>query len=172
MFGKKNKSLGMSLPKEQTLHGVKIKKLPVAKYLSALDTLERLPEIIVNTVIPEAGGVDAIVSRLLDGDKDFTELLLYRLLTDVPREICAMLSELLDIPESRLLSVECGEPLTLKELLDIILAFWEMNDLTDFFVNVRRLRTKLTARKETMTGTGSSVGSQQDKAQEFPNQSF
>ena len=56
MSQKKDKSIRMTLPQVRTLHGVKIVKLPVARYTKALDTLENLPHIVVNAVLPEVGG--------------------------------------------------------------------------------------------------------------------
>ncbi len=171
LFKTKDKSLLMSLPHEQELHGVKIVKLPVGKYLSALDTLEKLPEIIVKTVLPESGGAGEVIAKLLSGDKEYIETLLIRLLTAVPKELCRLLSELLNIPEERLLSSHCDDPLSLKELLDIIEAFWKKNDLTDFFVNVRQLKHKLTAQMKPTASTGFSDGSPSDKASEYPKKS-
>ena len=160
---KKDKSIGMSMPPEKTLYGVKIVKLPVGRYLQALNTLERLPEILFRAALPEVGGMDEVIKGLLSGDTALAETLLFRLLTAVPQELCRMLSELLNIPEERLLSADSKDPLTLKELLEIILAFWDMNDLTDFFGNVRRLKMKLTAPAQTKTA-GSSGGLPLDKA--------
>lgn len=154
----------MSLPEEKELYGVTIRKLPVGRYLMALDTLERLPAIIVEKIIPEAGGTTEIAAKLLTGDKEFMEAVLLRLLTTVPKELCRMLSELLGIPEERLLSADCKNALSLKELLDIMMAFWEMNDLSDFFGSVRKLKAKLTAQKDKTAGTGYSGGSPSDKA--------
>ena len=64
----------------------------------------------------------------------------------VPTEFCRLISELLNIPEERLLDVENDDPLSLNDLIEIIIAFWEMNDMTDFFGNVQQLK-KLTAPK-------------------------
>ena len=58
---KKDKSIGMSMPPEKTLYGVKIVKLPVGRYLQALNTLERLPEILFRAALPEVGGMDEVI---------------------------------------------------------------------------------------------------------------
>ncbi len=122
----KDESIKMSLPETKELHGVKIVKLPVARYIKALNTLENLPNI----------------------------------MTAVPTEFCRLVSELLNIPEERLLDVDNENPLSLNDLIEIIIAFWEMNDMTDFFGNVQRLK-KLTAPK---ADTGYKDGLQSLKA--------
>lgn len=163
LFGKKDRSLVMSLPEERELYGVKIVKLPIGRYLRAISMLERLPEVIAKTIMPELGGSAETAEKIIKGDREFIELLLFRVISVVPQEICAFISELFGIELGRLLDPFRDDALTLKELTDIILAFWELNDLSGFFGNVRKLRMKLTARKTT-ENTGYSAGSQSDKA--------
>ena len=153
----KNKSVKISLPECRKLHGVKIVKLPVARYIKALDTLENLPHIVVNAVLPEVGGLSELLRQLQTGNKDIIQTILLKLLKTVPTEFCRLLSELLGIPEKRLLDVDSPNPLSLNDLVEIIIAFWEINDMTDFFGNVRKLHT-LTAPKPTAPLTGSKGG--------------
>ena len=147
----KDESIKMSLPETKELHGVKIVKLPVARYIKALNTLENLPNIIINSVLPEFGGLSGLLIQLQSGDGNVIEKVIVRLLTAVPTEFCRLVSELLNIPEERLLDVESNAPLSLNDLIEIIIAFWEMNDMTDFFGNVQQLK-KLTAPKTADTG--------------------
>ncbi len=48
----KDKSLKISAPKEKTLYGVKIRKLPIAKYIKFLQTAEELPQLLVGKMFP------------------------------------------------------------------------------------------------------------------------
>ena len=156
---KRGKSLGLSIPETKELHGVKIVKLPVARYILALNTLENLPKIIVSELIGEAGSTKLLFEKLSSGDSSFIEAVLVRLLTTVPKELCKLLSELLGIPQERLLDVDCDDPLTLNELVEVVIAFIEMNDLSDFFGNVRKLTSMLTAQTtKAPVNTGSSDG--------------
>ena len=142
----RDESIKMSLPETKELHGVKIVKLPVARYIKALNTLENLPNIIINSVLPEFGGLSGLLIQFQSGDTNVIEKIVVRLLMAVPTEFCRLISELLNIPEERLLDVENDDPLSLNDLIEIIIAFWGMNDMTDFFGNVQRLK-KLTAPK-------------------------
>ena len=142
----RDESIKMSLPETKELHGVKIVKLPVARYIKALNTLENLPNIIINSVLPEFGGLSGLLIQFQSGDTNVIEKIVVRLLMAVPTEFCRLISELLNIPEERLLDVENDDPLSLNDLIEIIIAFWEMNDMTDFFGNVQQLK-KLTAPK-------------------------
>ena len=156
----KDESIKMSLHETKELHGVKIVKLPVARYIKALNTLENLPNIIINSVLPEFGGLSGLLIQFQSGDTNVIEKIVVRLLMAVPTEFCRLISELLNIPEERLLDVENDDPLSLNDLIEIIIAFWEMNDMTDFFGNVQQLK-KLTAPK---VNTGYKDGLQSLKA--------
>ena len=156
----RDESIKMSLPETKELHGVKIVKLPVARYIKALNTLENLPNIIINSVLPEFGGLSGLLIQFQSGDTNVIEKIVVRLLMAVPTEFCRLISELLNIPEERLLDVENDDPLSLNDLIEIIIAFWGMNDMTDFFGNVQRLK-KLTAPK---VNTGYKDGLQSLKA--------
>ena len=156
----RDESIKMSLPETKELHGVKIVKLPVARYIKALNTLENLPNIIINSVLPEFGGLSGLLIQFQSGDTNVIEKIVVRLLMAVPTEFCRLISELLNIPEERLLDVENDDPLSLNDLIESIIAFWEMNDMTDFFGNVQQLK-KLTAPK---VNTGYKDGLQSLKA--------
>lgn len=162
IFSKKDKSIGMTVPKKRTLYGVEIHKLPIAKYIAVLNTVENLPSVLLNDICPDVQNFAELGNKLGKTDRDSVLELLGKLLKTVPTECCNILSELLDIPIERLLDANCDNPLSLNELLEIVIAFIEINDMTDFFVNVRKLKTMLTAQKQ--TNTGSSAGSQSHKA--------
>ena len=146
----------MSLPGTKILHGVTIKKLPVARYIAALDIIENLPAVLAGELIPEAGGSKQFIDKLMKADPEFIQQVIIRALKVIPTECCSIISELLDIPIERLIDKNCKDPLSLNDLLEVITAAWEMNDMTDFFLNVRKLKTKLTAQK--IQNTGSNVG--------------
>lgn len=162
IFSKKDKSINMTMPKKRVLYGVEIRKLPVAKYIEVLNTAENLPYVLLNNIYPDVKNFTEFCDRLKVMDRNAVLELLGKLLTTVPKEFCKIISELLDIPLERLLDSKCKNPLSLSELLEIILAFIEMNDMSDFFVSVRRLKMKLSALIQ--ANTGFSGGSQSHKA--------
>lgn len=135
----RDKSLKMSLPKETTLHGVKVKKLPVAKFLQAIQLTEDLPGLVLDRLFPGKSALD-ILAVLGDAKKETLLNLAARLLLTAPGEIAGILSSLLGIPSERLLDPECKDGLSPAQLAEILVAFYETNDLSDFFGNVRRLR--------------------------------
>ena len=125
---RKDKSIDVSLPEAQIVHGVEIRKVPTAAYITALKKAENLPSLICDACFPGVS-VDEIVRQLLGADKNTILALLGRLLTTAPELIVAMHCEVMGLDKESTLNTY-----TPKELLDIFTAFWEANDLSDFFV--------------------------------------
>ena len=167
MFSKKdnkNKSLNISAPNDTTLYGVRVRKLPIAKYIRFLHTAEELPQLLIGKVFP-GQNVGDIMHYLKSLTKDNLIDLITRLLAVVPEELMGLLSDLLDIPCERLLE-DSPDALSPKELLEIISAFWDLNDMTDFFVTARRLAGRVKA-----ASSGSNVGSPLPRASASQNRS-
>ncbi len=152
MYIKKDKSLKISAARPQTLHGVKIYKLPIKKYIQVLKTFDDIPQIILGKAFPDMGASE-IFSHLKTLDKDGLLKLMGRLLTVVPDEAFNILSELLDIPREQL------DEMGLSEITEVLVAFWKVNDMTAFFVNARQLMAGVKGQI-----TGSSAGLQSHKA--------
>lgn len=155
LMRKGDKSLKISAPRERTLHGVRIHKLPVGKYIQVLRALEDLPSLLMGEVFPELRMKD-ILSTLQQIDKDGLLAIMGRLLTIVPEQVCTILSDLLDIPLDKLLDADAPGALGINELAQILLAFWELNDMTDFFTTVRRLQTQASAQNIGFSGSSQS----------------
>ena len=159
MLGRKDKSIHMSVPKAYTLYGVAVRKLPIAKYIAVLREVDDLPSLLLGELFPEGGSLNDILVQLQNFDKSTTLTLVGRLLKVVPEEFCRILSQLLDIPEERLLDVNCENPLSLSELAEIIEAFWKVNDMSDFLMTVQSLSRRAAPTRSTVN-TGSSDGLQ------------
>ena len=149
----KDKSLKISAPKEKTLYGVKIRKLPMGKYIKFLQTAEELPQLLVGKMFPNEN-IAGIAQYLKELNREKLPEFITKLMAVVPNELMSLISELLDIPIERL-TEDTPEGLSLSELMEIIKEFWELNDMSGFFVNARLLTGKVKA-----ATIGSSVGSQ------------
>ncbi len=162
LFQKRDKSLELTVPKEYELYGVRVRKLPVGKYVEYLKKADDLPYVLMSKVFPDVNNFGDLLAKLLELDRTASLRVLGNLLKTAPEQLCLLLSELLDIPLERLTDPECENALALNELMEIVVKFVELNDYSDFFGNVRRLR-ELTAppkARETKTAnTGSSDGS-------------
>lgn len=165
MFFKKDKSIHMSIPKSYELYGVTIRKLPIAKYIAVLREVNDLPSLLLGELFPEGSNLNDSLERLQNLDRSTTLALIGRLLKVVPEEFCKILSQLLNIPEERLLDVNCKNPLSLSELAEIIEAFWKVNDMSDFFMTVQSMSRKATPARS-KANTGFSDGSQSPKVSE------
>jgi hypothetical protein len=125
-----NKSVGMSLPQTKTVHGVEIKKVPVGRYINALKKSEELPAVICEKCFP-GESLDTVVKAFMNAEKDTVITVVGKLLVVAPELIVSVMCDIMDLDFETTINTY-----TPKELLDIGLAFWELNDLSDFFGRV------------------------------------
>jgi len=154
---KKDKSLKVSAPEQRAVHGVAIKKLPIGKYIEVLRTAEDLPSLLFGQAFPEVSNFGELAGRLVNLDRDALLKTIGRLLITVPTEACTLISNLFDIPLERMLDSECDDPLSLNELAEVLIAFAEANDYSNFFMNVQKLAKSM---KPATAQTGCKNGSQ------------
>lgn len=137
IFRKKTDKLAVSVPLEKDLYGVKIRKLPNGAYIKALQTIQNLPALLIEKCFPGMD-VDDILKQLSQIDKDGFLALAGHLMSVLPAEIFKLISTLLDIPFEKLM-----DELTPAETLEILEAYWEVNDLTPFFERLKRITGNL-----------------------------
>jgi len=137
LLQKKEDKMSISIPRERELYGVKIRKLPNGAYIKALQTIQNLPALLIEKCFPGMD-VDDILKQLSQIDKDGFLALVGHLMSVLPAEIFKLISTLLDIPLEKLM-----DELTPAETLEILEAYWEVNDLTPFFERLKRITGNL-----------------------------
>jgi hypothetical protein len=122
-MAKSNESL--SLNETVKMYGVEIKKMPCGKYFEALQTLKNLPEDFIKELSDNKQ--DFRLSEMLSLDNLIN--LITKLLMVAPKFLFSFLSKLLDVDEEYI-----ENKLSLTELTEICIKFWEINKLENFFV--------------------------------------
>ena len=120
------------MPKSVTLYGVKIEKMKTGRFIEALQNIQDLPIRIIEKVF--GGDVDAALKELKTIDKRGLSQLLCRVLTVVPNEAVELINHFVGVENGKILD------LTPKELTDVLIEWYKVNDLSDFFGNARRLK--------------------------------
>ena len=133
IFQKKTDKLAVSVPLEKDLYGVKIRKLPNGAYIKALQTVQNLPAILMEKCFPGMD-IDDILNQLKQLDKDGILAIAGHLMTVIPEEFFKIVSELLSIPYEKLM-----DDLTPTETIEILEAFWEVNDMAPFFEKLKKI---------------------------------
>lgn len=128
---RKDKSIEASLPQSHYVHGVKIKKLPIGRYLKAIAAVQNLPEIVLKGCFPGMKP-EEVMAQLNGLDEDMIYQLMGRLLKVAPEQIILLIAELIQVDFNKILN-----ELSPKELWDILKAFWEVNDLDSFFCEAK-----------------------------------
>lgn len=134
-FGKSN-SADMSLPRAKTIHGIEVKKVPIGKYLAAMREIENLPERIIKDLFPGLN-ISQIWATFTEMNDQKLIDLVSRLIVISPEYIIKVISLILDVPEEKIMN-----ELTPKELKDVLVEYWALNDMTDFFGAVSGLIKK------------------------------
>lgn len=128
-------SVKKSVPVERTVHGIKVEKLPIGRYLKAIETVKDFPETVLKAAFPVMNEPGELLPKLQQMDADTFLRLAKSLIVTAPVEVIKALAAILDIDEA-----EITDRLTPIDLLDVIEALVEVNDLGNFMM---RLRTML-----------------------------
>lgn len=132
-MAKSNESL--SLPKSKIVHGIEVKKMPCGKYFEAIQTLRDLPEDFMKELSGE--NKEFKISEIISVENLGT--IITRLLVVLPEFTFKFLSKLMGVSENKL-----RNELSPKELLEIIIEFWKMNELESFFAQMKPIIKKTT----------------------------
>lgn len=132
-MAKSNESL--SLNETVKMYGVEIKKMPCGKYFEALQTLKNLPEDFIKEL--SDNGQDFKLSEMFEM-QNITKLIT-RLLIILPDFTFRFLSTLIDIDEEKI-----RNELTPSELVEVCKKFWEINELENFFEQMKPILSKIT----------------------------
>ena len=76
---KENPSLKMSFPQEEMLYGVRIRKLPVGKYLQAMNAIEGLPAALMKALFPNGQSLEQMLAVLSQLNTEGAAAILSRL---------------------------------------------------------------------------------------------
>lgn len=130
MFGR-DKSTRRALPVSKVVHGIEVKKMPVGKYLDASERMGSIVMDLIEEAFPGKTPGDILQSVTSISSNEMRELLV-RLLAVVPQKVLAMMAAILDVDIAVL-----RDDISPAELMQVWQEFWKLNDLTDFFTNVR-----------------------------------
>ncbi len=158
IFGKKKESSNISLPKSKTVHGIKIEKVKVGRYLESMEEIQDLPKTIIEKCFPDEG-LTGLISRAKTADTEFITDLVTKLMLNAPEMIIDLAVKYIDVEKEQLLD------LLPNELFEVLSAWWEINDLTAFFKNVWAKMKPMIQTTRTMR-TGFNDGSQSQKRSE------
>lgn len=144
-------AVSLSLPREKTVRGYPIRRMPIGQFLTALQTLRGMPEELVDTLMP-----GLTPQTMLDRFRTLTaqelKTLLVRTLTVLPGYGVSLLSQLMGVEESALLR---DEMVGLDGLAEMLEAWMEVNRIENFIKAAGALQEKV----RSSTTPGGSSGS-------------
>lgn len=143
---RRDKSTNMTLPKGKTTHGIEIKKIPIGRHLEMMQSIKEMPGDMLDQL--ENLDIDNLIEVITKGQTRKGIESIIEVLSVAPNIVVKTLCKVFDLNYNYV-----SKNLTIKEFSDVVLDFWQMNDLTDFFVTAWGALQKFLTQK-----TGSSVG--------------
>ena len=129
----------LSAPRYKKVCGYEIRKMPIGRYLEAIDAVSLFPDELIGACFPGME-LKEIVERLTAFDDKLLRTCLANAFTAAPRHIVGFVAKLTGIDPDKLLN---DENIGLDGLADIIDAFIEVNDLGKFLAGIAEVRRKL-----------------------------
>lgn len=128
----------VSLAKSKTVRGVTVRKMPIGAFLQALERIAALPGDLLSVCFPGMTAGEAL-SALSKLDEDGLLNIATGIMLTAPRYLCGFIADVCEVPEETLLY---DDNIGAAGMIEIILAFIEVNELKKFLCGVRELRGK------------------------------
>ena len=125
--------LKKSLGHEKEVHGVKVKKLHIGAFITAMEEIGNLPVLMLEKLFPDKSSAEALYAVRFMNREDMLKVIC-KALTILPREFMKFISSLLDEDAEKL-----SEQLTPSQMLDVLTEFWEMNEIENFIKKAKAL---------------------------------
>lgn len=149
MFEKlKRNTVQVARPRPQMVHGIEIKKQPVGRYFEVMDRAGGMVGELLGAAFPDQTPRQ-ILEDLTKLTPDGLKALAMRLFGLLPRKLVEILREIVGAQDN-----PAWDELTPAEMTAVVKAFWQLNDMTDFFTNARSATQQLLKQKQT-ADTGS-----------------
>ena len=132
----------LSIPKVRKVCGYEIKKMPIGRYLEAMEEISEFPSGLIDECFPGME-LHEIIEKLAAFDEKMLKAVVTNALTKAPRYFVGFTARLIGVREEDLLN---DENVGLDGLAEIIEAFIEVNRLGKFAASAVRLKAELERR--------------------------
>lgn len=148
MFEKlKRNTVQVARPRAQVIHGIEIKKQPVGRYFEVMDRAGGIVVELLEAAFP-GQTPRSILEDLTRMTPEGLKALAVRLFGLLPRKLVEILREIVGAQDN-----PAWDELTPAEMTQVVKAFWQLNDLTDFFMSARSAAQQLLKQKTADTGS-------------------
>ena len=101
-------SISRSIPEDKVIHGIKVAKVPMSRYITAMSELEDLPKELINACFPDMTGAEILQKLQTIKSDDLTTILL-NFLTRAPEIFIRTVATLGGFEEEALLNLTPSE---------------------------------------------------------------
>lgn len=132
-------AVSLSLPREKTIRGYSIRRMPIGQFLTALQTLRELPGEVLDTLLPGLTP-KTMLSRIKGLTVEEMKEMAVRLVTVLPGYGVSLLARLMGVEEGDLLR---DEMIGLDGLMEMLEAWLELNGIENFMKAAGALQVKV-----------------------------
>lgn len=132
-------SVQLSLEKSRTVRGYEIRRLPLGKYLQAIEAMKETPAQLMEACYPGKTATQ-VLAEMKTISTDGVAALFTRLMMAMPETAVHLLSVLTGIDEETL---KADEEIGLDGAAEMIEAFLELNRIENFIRAVRELASQI-----------------------------
>lgn len=147
MFRKKANTVQVARPRAQVVHGIEIKKQPVGRYFEVMDRVGGIVMELLGAAFP-GQTPKQILEELTRLTPEGLKAMAARLFGLLPRKLVEILREIVGAQDN-----PAWDELTPAEMTAVVKAFWQLNDLTDFFTSARSAAQQLLRKPTADTGS-------------------
>ena len=122
-------TIAKSIPESRTVRGYEIRRLPLGKYLEAIQAMKNAPNEIMQACFPGMSQGEILATlKFINGDT--LSGMIMNAMFAIPDEVISLLSIFTGISKDTLLS---DENIGADGAVEMLTAFWELNNMDDFF---------------------------------------
>lgn len=132
-------SVMKSLPREKTVRGYRVERMPIGRYLQALRLLQEAPEEWLEEILPHKGDMP-VLSALKEMDTSQLQKAILTAAAVLPEKAVSLFAQVSGIEEEKLLH---DPDIGLDGLVELMKAFWEVNGLGNFLQGAAEVGRKI-----------------------------
>ncbi|MEG2531356.1 MAG: hypothetical protein RSA59_05910 [Raoultibacter sp.] len=143
----KFKQSNLSLPAQIRVRGYEIKRMPIGRFLAALQLLQDIPDVLMQAIFPDGDMEKALAQLKQLNGIEMLKTLFLRVIVALPEQVLPIVAQLLDVPTEDILD---DPAIGLDGIAEMIGAWAEVNGIENFMKAANALKAKFRVQAATI----------------------
>ena len=132
----------LSVPRVRVVRGIEVRRMPLGRYLEALEEVAAFPEELISRCFPDMG-MSEMMERFSRMDEGLIRQCINGAVVGAPRAVVGLVARLLDVPVQKLMDDPEIGPDGLLEIVNVMLEVNSLGKLVEEAMKLREYVTKL-----------------------------